>query len=370
MNQLPDYLQNRQSRGLAQRVSQNLGTSSPPYLSIMDGKFTLIDSAGNEQPVLTFEGDPNKCLRGQFPGAYIDIVIIDVADHVSQEYYPPEDAFDRNAGSWKPPICFSHNGIGPSKLASEPQAPTCASCPNIAWGSATSKVTGKGVPACHQKYLVSFVYPGHDIAFLLRIPPNSLKNYRAYVEQFKGQNFTMEIVLTRLSFVSQGTLAFIPSGFALPPMLALSDKLYKVGTDAMVGRLDLPIQRALAAPTSVTIVNAGSGYHVEEGERVFTPAAAAVTMQPQTTAAPAAATVQPASPAASSGRGRRRNTAAAPAAPSPAVGGQTQAPFMEQQPTQPATPTPGSQPAPFGMSPGVPPNPEVEGMLNNLFGPA
>jgi len=54
VNQLPDYIQNRQSRGLAARVSQNLGTSSPPYLSIMGNRFTLVDAAGNEQPIPTY----------------------------------------------------------------------------------------------------------------------------------------------------------------------------------------------------------------------------------------------------------------------------------------------------------------------------
>src|ERR1700722_13097543 len=78
INNLPDYTQNRQSRGLAQRVSQNLGTSSPPYLSIMGNKVTLVDAAGNEQTLPTYETDPNKCIRGQSPAPYADVVIIDV----------------------------------------------------------------------------------------------------------------------------------------------------------------------------------------------------------------------------------------------------------------------------------------------------
>ena len=359
MNQLPDYIQNRQSRGLAARVSQNLGTSAPPYLSILGGKFTLVDAAGNEQPLITFEGDPNKCMRGQSAGPYADVIIIDVNDHVSRIFYDVD--FDPSAQSYQPPACFSHNGIGPSKLSAKPQSPTCAACPNAVWGSATSNVSGKSIPACAQYQFVSVLLAGHDMPFLFRIPPNSLKNYRAYAEQFRGQKFDMESVFTRLSFISQGTLAFIPTGWPPAAMLALSDKLYAAkATDAMIGRLDVPIQGSLPAPTPAPTPAAGQPAPAQP-----------VTFQPtnmapvQTQPAPVAPNAASLSSPAPSGRGRRRNAAAAPAQPEPQ---QMNAPFMDQQPSaQPAT---QSQPAPFGMSQGVPPNAEVSTMLDNLFGPA
>jgi hypothetical protein len=352
LNNLPDYIQNRQSRGLAQRVSQNLGTSSPPYLSIMGNKFTLVDAAGNEQPIPTYEADPNKCMRGQNPGPYADVVIIDVNDHVSRIFY--DVPFDPTAQSYQPPACFSHNGQAPSKLASSPQSPTCAACPNSAWGSATSNVSGKGIPACAQYQQIAVLAAGHDMPFLLRIPPNSLKNYRAYAEQFRGQPFDMDGVVTRLSFVSQGTLAFIPCAYPTQPMLALADKLIGAkATDAMVGRLDVPIQSMLPAPQA-------------QVQQSPLPPPAPVAAPPFQPSAPAGVAT-PAAPVPS-GRGRRRNTAAAPtqAQPQPA-----QAPFMLDQPP-PAT-APVNQPVQpngptFGMQPGVPPNPEVSQMLDNLFG--
>lgn len=361
MNQLPDYIQNRQSRGLAQRVSENLGTSSPPYLSIRDSKFILVDAAGNEQPIPTYEADPAKCMRGQNPGPYADVVIVDVNNHVSRIFY--DVPFDPTAQSYQPPACFSHNGVAPSKLASSPQSPTCAACPNSAWGSATSNVSGKGIPACAQYQQIAVLVGGHDIPFLVRIPPNSLKNYRAYAEQFRGQPFDMDSVLTRLSFISQGTLAFIPSGYAPQQMLALSDKLIGVkATDAMVGRLDVPIQEMLPSLTPAA------------APPIAAPPAAFQSMPmapPQTTAAPAAMPAASPSSPAPSGRGRRRNTATA--APQQAQPQQTQAPFMMEQP--PLASAPSAAPVQpngptFGMSPGVPPNPEVSAMLDNLFGKA
>jgi hypothetical protein len=350
MNTLPDYIQNRQSRGLAARVSQNLGTSSPPYLSIMGNKFTLVDAAGNEQPVPTYEADPNKVMRGQHPGPYADVLIMDVNDHVSRIFY--DIPFDPTAQSYQPPACFSHNGIGPSKLSSKPQSPTCAACPNAVWGSATSNVSGKGIPACAQYQLVAVLLAGHDMPFLLRIPPNSLKNFRAYGEQFKGHKFDMEHVVTRLSFVSQGTLSFIAASVAQSAMLDLSDKLYKIATDSMVGRLDAPIQGALPSPT------AAPGQPIPAQPAGFPSTAMA---QPQTTIEQAAPNVASLSNPSATGRGRRRNIAAAPV-PQPT---QMQAPFMDSTPqaTQP-------QPNPsFGMPPAPPPNAEVAGMLDNLFGP-
>lgn len=360
MNQLPDYLQSRQSRGLAQRVSQNLGTSSPPYLSLKDNRFTLVDAAGNEQIIPTYEMDPNKLMRGQSPGPYADVVIIDVNDHLSRIFYDAD--YDPTAQSYQPPACFSHNGKAPSKLASSPQSPTCASCPNSAWGSATSNVSGKGIPACAQYQLISILVTGHDQAFLLRIPPNSLKNYRAYAEQFRGQPFDMDGVTTRLSFISQGTLAFIPSGYAPAQMLALSDKLIAAkATDGMVGRLDMPIQGALPAPTPAAVQPIAAPSATFQ----LTPAA-----PPQTQTAPPAPA---ASPSNAPPAGRRRRNAAAPAQPpSPAPSGQQpQAPFMMEQ--SPVAAAPVQQPvnppqATFGMAPGVSPNPEMNAMLDNLFG--
>jgi len=366
MNNLPDYIQNRQSRGLAQRVSQNLGTSSPPYLSIMGNKFTLVDAAGNEQTLPTYETDPNKCMRGQSPGPYADVVIIDVNDHISRIFY--DTGFDPNAQSYQPPACFSHNGQAPSRLATAPQSPTCAACPQAVWGSATSAVSGKGIPACAQYQLIAVLVAGHDTPFLLRIPPNSLKNYRAYAEQFRGQKFDMEHVVTRLSFVSQGTLAFIPANFAPQAMLELSDRLFAAkATDTMVGRLDLPIQPALGGP----VPGATPVVPFDAPNAVFQPTqgapASTQTAQPALGASPSS------SAPAGRGRGRPRTQpqAAQPAAP---AGFAPQAPFMDPPPAgaSQTQPNGSSQPAGggFGMAPSVPPNPEVSQMLDNLFGPA
>ena len=367
MNQLPDYLQGRQKRGLAATVSQNLGTSSPPYLSLKDNRFTLVDTAGNEQMIQTYEMDINKVMRGQAPGPYCDVLIMDVNSHISRIFYDAD--YDPNAQSYQPPACFSHNGVAPSKQATKPQSPTCAACPQAVWGSATSNVSGKQIPACAQYQQVAVLVAGFGMPFLLRIPPNSLKNYRAYAEQFNGRSFDMETVWTRLSFVSQGTLAFIPSGFPPPEMIALSDKLFAAqATFAMVGKLDAPIQAMLAPPGATATITTSGGQVTGVAVASDVPSTQPFIppQQPAFASPPAAVTAPPANPAPT---GRRRRSAAA--APPPEQPQQMQAPFMEQPPPEtPVQPVaPPQQPQQnFGMAAGVPPNPEVQGMIDNLFG--
>jgi len=359
-NHLPAFLQQRQSKPLADTISSNVGAGSPPYVSIMGNRFTLVDAVGDQEPITTM--DPKTGM------VYLDCCIADAGDHESKIYY--SKPFDANATSWSPPDCWSDNGIGPSRNASVPQAPACGTCPKAVWGSATSNVSGKGIPACAQYQFISVLLAGHQTPFLLRIPPNSLKNYRAYAEQFRGQQFDMDQVMTRLSFISQGTLAFIPCGWATVEQLAQSDQLITAkATDSMVGRLDVAIQGALPAPQ-------GAPAPVQEQPAPFVPAvAAAPASQP---AALQTETVGPAAgPAASSTptvRRRRNTAAAAPTQPATAPQ-QTMAPFMEpaaatltpnqDQPVQNAQPQPS-----FGMSPGVPPNADLSATLDNLFGPA
>ena len=78
MTQLPAHLQRFQARDIGTTLSHNLGTAAPPYVSIAGNRFMLIDAAGNEQPVPTF--DPAI-------GVYLDACIIDANEHISRIYY-------------------------------------------------------------------------------------------------------------------------------------------------------------------------------------------------------------------------------------------------------------------------------------------
>ena len=201
--------------------------------------FTLIDGAGNQNRITTAD----KKL-----GPYVDVVIADLLERKSRVYYAND--YNPTAGAYAPPECFSDNGVGPSRQASVPQSPTCSDCPMSVWGSETSRVSGKGIPACSEQQKIAILVPGYDQLFLLRVPPNSLKNFRAYAEQFRGRPFDMDSVVTRISFVSQGTLKFEPTGWADEISIQAVDTIAaNKAADGMLGRGDLP-KEGVALPAN------------------------------------------------------------------------------------------------------------------------
>ena len=346
---LPAFLQQRQSKALATDLSANLGIGSPPYISIMGNRFTLIDASGAEEPVETY--NPQI-------GPYLDCVIIDNGKHISKVFY--SKAFDPNASQYQAPDCWSDNGVGPSRNAQYPQSPTCAACPNNAWGSKTSAVSGKAVKACSDFQKLAVMIPGDEVIFLLRVPPNSLSTLRAYNQKFIGQKVDVSDVITRISFEQGqiGQLKFDAVSFIDEDAFKQREQaLLEHRTDGLVGHTDLPRQEALPSPQQV-------------------PPAALPPAQPQPfiaqPAVPTAAvlpTVAPVgtAPIAGESGGRpprkRRNTAATQAAPAAAP----VAPFRAA--AAPAA-NGGASAAPFGMSqPAGGPPADVSAALDSLFGP-
>lgn len=325
MTQLPAYLQNRQSKALADTIASNVGSGSPPYVSIMGNRFTLLDTVGDEIAVTTAQnGIP-----------YLDCVVIDALEHESKIYYAKP--FDPNQQSWSPPDCWSDNGIAPSRNAGMPQSPSCGTCPKAVWGSATSRVSGKGIPACAKYQKLGLLIPGEEFPFLLRVPPNSLSNLRDYIQKFKGQAFDISDVVTRISFEPGGigTLIFNAVSVIDEATAQKREKLVSSkATDNLVGRGDLPREGLPAAPLSAPVA-----------------ATQLTQMAPPPPASSAPATI--ASPSEQpQQRRRRRATAEALSATSPVT-----APFA-----QPAGPAPN-----FGVATPANPNAEITSMLDSLF---
>ena len=334
MTNLPAYLQTTKRPLLAETIAGNVGAAAPPYVSIMGNRFTLIDAVGDEEPVTT--ADPKTGMP------YLDACIIDAGDHESKIYYAKP--FDASAQSWSPPDCWSDNGFAPSRNASLPQSPTCGACPKAVWGSATSRVTNKGIPACSKYQKVALMIAGDEVCFLLRVPPNSLKNLRDYVHKFKGQAFDIRDVVTRVSFDKDtlGTLTFQALNIIDESMCKQREALLNAkATDVLVGRGDMPREgAALAAnPTPAAI-------------------AAPVAATPLTpTAQPQQVVQQPATAASPSEQPRRRRRSASqPEQAAPAAAAPTTAPFAQ----------PG-QPANFGIAQANPPTNEINQMLDTLF---
>lgn len=226
MNQLPAHLQARQKRDLVGAAIGGLNTGSPPHISIAGNRFTLVDDAGNQKPMQTL---------------YLDVCVIDANHSVSKIYFDPRTPFEPGGDNSNPPLCWSDNGVGASAQASQPQNTSCQLCPQNAWGSATSKATGKPVKACNDVKKVAVVVPGIDMVFLLRIPPASLKNWGKYCQTLAGHGVDLPDAVTRLEFESQGVLKFTPMGYVDEAVAAFSDKVMVAkGTDILIGRNDRP----------------------------------------------------------------------------------------------------------------------------------
>ncbi len=235
---LPAHLQKAQLPRLSDRATEGMGSSLPPHISIRGNEFTLVDAAGEEITIDT---------------KHLDCAIIDMSDVMCKLYYE-----DRNwtPDSKDPPICWSANGIGPSKEAMQPQAPTCQQCPNNIRGSAVSKLSGASIKACRDEKWLAVIIDGYkDAIFQFRVTPGSFKNWSAYSEKFKKQPFDIRDVVTRLQFEKDknGVVTFTPANWLTPDMAALRNKLVtSKATDGIVGRLDQPIQGVLAAPATTS----------------------------------------------------------------------------------------------------------------------
>ena len=378
---LPPHLQKYQTRDIGQTLSQNLGTAAPPYVSIAGNRFTLIDAAGNEMPVPTF--DPAI-------GVYLDACIIDSGDHISRTFYATK--YDPSAAIFNPPDCWSDNGVGPSVSATHPQSPTCAACPNAVWGSATS-AQGKAIPACQMVQKVALLVPSFPQSiFLLRVPPNSHKHLRAYQETCKGSGVMIANVITRIHFdlTTQGTLLFKGVNYIDEAVAQLRQAAWdEKKTDALVGRTDVVRPSgALAAPAVQQIAvqptaqpPAGQQF-LESHPGVTGPAPFPAAPPVAIPSAPITSSVS-AAPAATEAPRRRRRTQAEMAAQNGAASPQPAAPAVQTAPQAPFPhpPTPGgfgatSPGAPagpaasFGIAQGTPAgaDPAVAGMLDSFFG--
>jgi hypothetical protein len=254
-NQVPAHLNRLPPSHINDDLRSGLGFGSPPTISIDDQRFTLIDADGTKEPCQTF--DPQM-------GPYCDIVIFDTNPNKSRVYYA--NPYQKGATTFNPPDCWSDNGVAPSANCARPMAPVCATCHFAEWGSEVSRFTGKDIPACREYKKIGAIYAGKlkdaegefylNTLFQMRVPPNSHKHLRAYVEAvgkktLGDRRLTVSDLITRVYFESQGTLRFKPAGFIDPELAAMRNAAWDEDAGAiLVGRNDMPIplekQKALA----------------------------------------------------------------------------------------------------------------------------
>lgn len=373
---LPAYLQQSPAKKINEVALLGIGSTLPPHVSIRGNTFTLVDASGATQPA----------------GPVLDVNIADLSDVICKQYYSDKWNQDSN----DPPLCWSANGVAPSREALEPQSPTCEACQWNVRGSAVSAMSGVAIKKCRDERWLAILIPSiPQVQFQLKLTPGSFKNWGSYVKTAEGSQTQISDVLTRVGFAPgvTGVLTFQAVNYIDEATAKLRNMAYeKKSFDVLVGRNDRPIQAMLAAPAAP---------------------ASPMLAQPAPAAAPFAATASPSSqtgfaqPAATGPSNmpgadvtaphgaqtrRRRRTAAEIAADNVQQGQPAQAtapaiaPFRPQVQEQVAPATspgflqgapqapggngaaPAAPAAQFGIAPGVAPNPEITQALDGLFG--
>ena len=360
--QLPAYLQQRQSRAVNERAAAGIGSSMPPHISIQGNSFTLIDAAGNEQ---------NE-------GGVIEVCIADVSDVTCKRYYGDKKW---TPDSKDPPVCWSSNGLGPSRDAPTPQNSICATCPKNERGSAISAVSGAAIKACRDEKWLALIMPKYPtMIFQLVLTPGSFKNWRDFLKPFETHGVDISDAVVRIQFepkvtgVLQFAAATTPQGGAIwideGVFKAREGALLGKATDGLVGRNDVPIAAALGAPAQVQQIEQAAYKDATPAQTAFGGAPQQIAAQPAANPAFGQPGSQEQLQQAPTQR-RQRRTAAQIAADNaaeaePAAAPQN-APFAPQAAAAPfaASPAPAGG---FGMSPGAAPDPGLQNTLNSLFG--
>ena len=116
----------------------------------------------------------------------------------------PVNTFNKTAykeGETSVPECWSLGGHKPAPGCEEPQAATCAGCPQNRFGSAVDKKTGESTKgkACSNSRRLILKIDGYDMPVLLQIPPTSRKNLDSYLKQLSAgeQKVPMFALMTR-----------------------------------------------------------------------------------------------------------------------------------------------------------------------------
>jgi len=185
---IPAYLA---TAGLAREMNADaaagISTGFPPSIRIKNGKFRLVDGAGEEEIV-----KPSQLVEGQF----LDMVVLRAKPGLNKVWYakPYDPSAEASA-----PDCFSLDGIKPDPSVQAPQCANCASCPQNAWGSGRNQAgeATKG-KACNDNKILAVLYKGGVYQF--KIPPASLKNWAVFVKNLSARDVPLGGVVIYVSF--------------------------------------------------------------------------------------------------------------------------------------------------------------------------
>ena len=175
-----------------------------PTISIKSNHFHIKD--GDETVTLMLP--PAAPGQPALPMMCLEVVVVDANPALSHTYFAGEYVEGENVE----PSCRSGNGITPDADVAAKQSVACATCPQYAWGSKISKLTGKPVRACGDSKQLAVV-PANDLAYKmlgLQIKAGSLKNWGTYIQALSGRGYGVSTLVTNITFdqSANGVLQF------------------------------------------------------------------------------------------------------------------------------------------------------------------
>jgi hypothetical protein len=182
-NNVPDHIRNRQIDDVTASLA---GGGGSKRISIRGKVFRLMD--GGQQIAVNEDRAMN-------------VVVVNAAPHVSRTFY--EGTYEE--GKNVPPDCWSADGITPASNAQNPQAASCADCPQNIKGS------GQGDSrACRFSQRLAIVLE-NDISgdvYQLTLPSQSIFGkpegdrmpMQAYAKYLKAQRTSITAVVTEAKF--------------------------------------------------------------------------------------------------------------------------------------------------------------------------
>jgi hypothetical protein len=177
----------------------DLNTAAEEFASV---KFPVISTKGGRFHVKR-EGVKTLITREKVratdpdePASYIDMAVLNLQK--SKTFYVE----GYTEGSEEKPDCTSNNGITPDAGVKAQQCSSCALCPHNAWGSGMNdKGEATKGKACSDVLRLAVASPANlDDAFMLRVPPASLKNFAEVSKFLSSKRIPVNGAVIRISF--------------------------------------------------------------------------------------------------------------------------------------------------------------------------
>lgn len=230
---LPAYLKTANRSAVNDDLTSHAGVGGFPVMSIKGKNFTIVRDG--ERTVLTKDVDGEKMAVPS-----IEVVLVKANKGTSKVFYMK--GYQEGSEATKPD-CFSNFGTHPDPSVAEPQAKSCAMCPNNQWGSKIGDNGGKG-KACQDSVRMAIATADQiNDPYLLRVPPASIKSLGEYGKMLAKRGVGYNMVVTRIGFDMESPtpkLTFKPTGllsdagYAQVQEVAVSDVVMSIlGSDGI-----------------------------------------------------------------------------------------------------------------------------------------